>query len=175
MITIKLIREVYNQNGVFGTMHIKDNELQKDLVIQTVERPQLPKGWEKLTPTQRMNYCIPTGQYPMKWKFDVDLDLRFIIRGISTWQTMHFTGSNLSKTNVIKVGTQATSDGNVKGGVQVLKELSEYIKELMKFGFIPITPQYKFFTLEIINSPTYHEEEFREDELIVRSEDPVYL
>lgn len=169
MITIKLIREVYNQNGVFGTMHIKDNELQKDLVIKTVERPQLPKGWEKLTPTQRMNYCIPTGQYPMKWKFDVDLDLRFIIRGISTWQTMHFTGSNLSTTNVIKVGTQATSDGNVKGGVQVLKELSEYIKELMKFGFIPITPQYKFFTLEIVNSPTYHEEEFGEDELEIFS------
>ena len=163
MITIKLIREVYNQNGVFGTIHIKDTELQKDLVIKTVERPQLPKGWEKLTPTQRMMYCIPTGQYPMKWEFDVDLDVRFIIRGVSTWRTMHFTGSNLSKTNVIKVGTESTSDGIVKGGVQVLKELSDYIKALMHLGFIPVTPQYKFFTLEIINSPTYHEEENEEE------------
>lgn len=164
MITIKLIREVYNQNGVFGTIHIKDDEIQKDLVIQTVERPQLPKGWEKLTPTQRMKYCIPTGQYPMKWKFDVDLEIRFIIRGVSTWKTMYFSGSNLSTTNVIKVGTEATSDGIIKGGLQVLNELSDYLKELMKFGFIPMMPKYGFFVLEIENSPTYHEEEFGEEE-----------
>ena len=164
MITIKLIREVYNQNGLFGTIHIKDTELQKDLVIKTVERPQLPKGWEKLTPTQRMMYCVPTGQYPMKWEFDVDLDVRFIIRGVSTWRTMRFSSSNLSTTNVIKVGNEATSDGIVKGGLQVLKDLSEYLKELMKFGFIPMMPKYGFFILEIINSPTYHEEEFSEEE-----------
>lgn len=163
MIRIKLIREVYNQNGVFGTIHIKDTELQKDLVIKTVERPQLPKGWEKLTPTQRMMYCVPTGQYPMKWKFDVDLEIRFIIRGVSTWRTMLFSSSNLSTTNVIKVGFEATSDGIIKGGVQVLKELSDYIKELMRFGIIPITPQYGFFILEIENSPTYHEEGIEEE------------
>lgn len=163
MITIKLIREVYNQNGVFGTIHIKDTELQKDLVIKTVERPQLPKGWEKLTPTQRMMYCVPTGQYPMKWEFDVDLDVNFIIRGVSTWRTMRFSSSNLSTTNVIKVGNEATSDGIVKGGLQVLKDLSEYLKELMKFGFIPMMPKYGFFNLEIINSPTYHEEEIEEE------------
>ena len=165
MITIKLIREVYNQNGVFGTIHIKDDEIQKDIVIKTVERPQLPKGWEKLTPTQRMKYCIPTGQYPMKWKFDVDLDIRFVIRGVSTWKTMYFSDSNLSTTNVIKVGTEATSDGIIKGGLQALNELSDYLKELMKFGFIPMMPKYGFFVLEIENSPTYHEEEFGEEEL----------
>ena len=92
MITIKLIRESYNQNGVFGTMRIKDTDLQNDMVIRTVERIQVPEDWKKLSPTQRMKYCIPTGQYPMKWVFDVDLDLRFVIKGVSTWQTMHFTG-----------------------------------------------------------------------------------
>lgn len=175
MITIKLIREVYNQNGVFGTMHIKDTDLKKDMVIQTVERLQLPKGWEKLTPTQRMKYCVPTGQYPMKWKFDMDLDLRFVIRGISTWRTMYFSGSNSDLANYIKVGTESTNDGHVKGGAKVMEELSKYLGDLMKFGFIPMIPKYGFFNLEIENSPTYHEEDFREDEVVVRSEDPVYL
>ena len=78
-----------------------------------------------------------------------DLDLRFIIRGVSTWKMMHFTGSNLSATNVIKVGTESTSYGIVKGGLQVLKELNEYLRELMKFGFIPMMPKYGFFILEI--------------------------
>ena len=165
MITIKLIREVYNQNGVFGKMYIKDTTLQKDMVIPTIERPQLPKGWEKLTPTQRMRYCIPTGQYPMKWEFDVDLEVRFVIKGVSTWRTMYFTSSNMSQTNVIRVGTEATPDGIVRGGNFVIEEMSKYIKDLMHFGIIPMTPQYKFFTLEIVNSPTYHEEEFGEDEL----------
>lgn len=163
MITIKLIREVYNQNGVFGSMHIKDTDLQKDMVIQTVERIQVPEEWKKLSPTQRMKYCIPTGQYPMKWVFDVDLDLRFVIRGISTWQTMYFSGSNLNEANVIKVGTEATEDGRVKEGTKVIEELSEYIKELMNFGFIPMMPKYGFFVLEIENSPFYHEEDFSED------------
>ena len=45
----------------------------------------------------------------------------------------------------------------------------------MAFGFIPMIPKYGFFILEIENSPTYHEEEFREDEVVIRSEDPVYL
>ena len=169
MITIKLIREVYNQNGVFGTMHIKDNELQKDLVIQTVERPQLPKGWEKLTPTQRMKYCVPTGQYPMKWKFDVDLDLRFIIRGVSTWRTMYFSSSNANETNVIKIGNEVTTSGYVRGGNLMMKELSDYIKALMNIGSIPMMPKYGFFVLEIENSPSYHEEEFGEDELEIFS------
>lgn len=163
MITIKLIREVYNQNGVFGTMHIKDTDLQKDMVIKTVERPQLPEEWKKLTPTQRMKYCVPTGQYPMKWKFDMDLDLRFVIRGISTWQTMYFSGSNLNEANVIKVGTEATPDGRVKEGTQVIEELGEYIEELMNLGFIPMMPKYGFFVLEIETSPTYHEEDLSED------------
>lgn len=163
MITIKLIREVYNQNGVFGTMHIQDTDLQKDMVIKTVERPQLPEEWKKLTPTQRMKYCVPTGQYPMKWKFDMDLDLRFVIRGISTWQTMYFSGSNLNEANVIKVGTEATPDGRVKEGTQVIEDLSEYIKARMNLGFIPMMPKYGFFVLEIENSPTYHEEDFSED------------
>ena len=92
MITIKLIRESYNQNGVFGTMRIKDTDLQKDMVIKTVERIQVPEYWKKLSPTQRMKYCIPKGEYPMKWVFDMDLDLRFVIKGVSTWQTMYFTG-----------------------------------------------------------------------------------
>lgn len=169
MITIKLIREVYNQNGVFGKMYIKDTDLRMDMVIPTVERPQLPKGWEKLTPTQRMTYCIPTGQYPMKWEFDVDLEVKFVIKGVSTWRIMYFTSSNTSKTNVIKVGTAATSDGIVRGGDFVIKEMSKYIKNLMYFGIIPTTPQYKFFTLEIVNSPTYHEEEFSEDDLVIFS------
>lgn len=163
MITIKLIREVYNQNGVFGSMHIQDTDLQKDMVIKTVERPQLPEEWKKLTPTQRMKYCVPTGQYPMKWKFDMDLDLRFVIRGISTWQTMYFSGSNLNEANVIKVGTEATPDGRVKEGTQVIEDLSEYIKARMNLGFIPMMPKYGFFVLEIENSPTYHEEDFSED------------
>lgn len=163
MITIKLIREVYNQNGVFGTMRIKDTDLQKDMVIKTVERIQVPEYWKKLSPTQRMKYCIPTGQYPMKWKFDMDLDLRFVIKGVLTWQTMHFTGSNLNEPNVIKVGTEATPDGRVKGGTQVIEDLSEYLKVRMNLGFIPMMPKYGFFTLEIENSPTYHEEDFSED------------
>lgn len=175
MITIKLIRESYNQNGVFGTMRIKDNDLQKDMVVQTVERIQVPEEWKKLSPTQRMKYCIPTGQYPMKWVFDMDLDLSFVIKGVSTWQTMHFTGSNSDLANFIKVGTESTNDGQVKGGAKVMEELSKYLGDLMKFGFIPMTPKYGFFTLEIGNSPTYHEEDFREDEVVVRSEDPVYL
>ena len=95
--------------------------------------------------------------------FLFDLDLRFVIRGISTWQTMYFSSSNLKESNVIKVGTEATSDGIVRGGTQVIKELSEYIRGLMDFGFIPMMPKYGFFTLEIINSPTYHEEEFIND------------
>ena len=163
MITIKLIREVYNQNGVFGTMRIQDTDLQKDMVIKTVERPQLPEEWKKLTPTQRMKYCVPTGQYPMKWKFDMDLDLRFVIRGISTWQTMYLSGSNLNEANVIKVGTEATPDGRVKEGTKVIEDLSEYIKARMNLGFIPMMPKYGFFVLEIENSPTYHEEDFSED------------
>jgi len=166
MITIKLIREVYNQNGVFGTMRIKDTDLQKDMVIRTVERIQVPEDWKKLSPTQRMKYCIPTGQYPMKWVFDVDLDLRFVIKGVSTWQTMHFTGSNLNVANVIKVGTEATTDGYVKEGTRVMEELSEYLQALMNFGFIPMTPKYGFFTLEIENSPTYHEESVIEDAVV---------
>ena len=170
MITIKLIRESYNQNGVFGTMRIKDTDLQKDMVIRTVERIQVPEDWKKLSPTQRMKYCIPTGQYPMKWVFDVDLDLRFVIKGVSTWQTMHFTGSNLNVANVIKVGTEATTDGYVKEGTRVMEELSEYLQALMNFGFIPMTPKYGFFTLEIENS-----EDFSEDTVVVRSEAPVYL
>ncbi len=169
MITIKLIREVYNQNGVFGSMHIKDTDLQKDMVIQTVERIQVPEEWKKLSPTQRMKYCIPTGQYPMKWVFDVDLDLRFVIRGISTWQTMYFSGSNLNEANVIKVGTEVTTDGHVRGGTQVMGELSEYIQALMNFGFIPMTPKYGFFILEIENSPTYHEESVIEDAVVGQS------
>ena len=56
-----------------------------------------------------------------------------------------------------------------------MEELSKYLGDLMKFGFIPMTPKYGFFTLKIENSPTYHEDEFREDEVVVRSEDPVYL
>lgn len=175
MITIKLIRESYNQNGVFGTMRINDNDLQKYMVIQTVERIQVPEEWKKLSPTQRMKYCIPTGEYPMKWVFDMDLDLSFVIKGVSTWQTMHFTGSNSDLANYIKVGTESTNDGHVKGGAKVMEELSKYLGDLMKFGFIPMTPKYGFFTLEIENSPTYHEEDFREDEVVVRSEDPVYL
>lgn len=163
MITIKLIREVYNQNGVFGTMRIKDTDLQKDMVIRTVERLQLPEEWKKLTPTQRMKYCVPTGRYPMKWKFDMDLDLRFVIRGISTWQTMYFSGSNLNEANVIKVGTEATEDGRVKEGTQVIEDLSEYLKARMNLGFMPMMPKYGFFILEIENSPTYHEEDFSED------------
>lgn len=107
--------------------------------------------------------------------FLFDLDLRFVIRGISTWQMMYFSSSNLNTPNVIKVGTQATTDGHVRYGAQVTKELSEYIRLLMAFGFIPMMPKYGFFTLEIVNSPTYHEEEFREDEVVIRSEDPVYL
>lgn len=95
--------------------------------------------------------------------FLFDLDLRFVIRGISTWQTMYFSSSNLKESNVIKVGTEATSDGIVRGGTQVIKELSEYIRGLMDFGFIPMMPKYGFFTLEITNSPTYHEEEFIDD------------
>ena len=166
MITIKLIRESYNQNGVFGTMRIKDTDLQKDMVIRTVERIQVPEDWKKLSPTQRMKYCIPTGQYPMKWVFDVDLDLRFVIKGVSTWQTMHFTGSNLNVANVIKVGTEATTDGYVKEGTRVMEELSEYLQALMDFGFIPMTPKYGFFTLEIENSPTYHEESVIEDAVV---------
>ncbi|MBR6974973.1 MAG: hypothetical protein Q4D25_10625 [Bacteroidales bacterium] len=166
MITIKLIRESYNQNGVFGTMRIKDTDLQKDMVIRTVERIQVPEDWKKLSPTQRMKYCIPTGQYPMKWVFDVDLDLRFVIKGVSTWQTMHFTGSNLNVANVIKVGTEATTDGYVKEGTRVMEELSEYLQALMNFGFIPMTPKYGFFTLEIENSPTYHEESVIEDAVV---------
>ena len=98
-----------------------------------------------------------------------DLDLRFVIRGISTWQTMYFSSSNLKESNVIKVGTEATSDGIVRGGTQALNELSDYLKELMKFGFIPMMPKYGFFVLEIVNSPTYHEEEFGEDELEIFS------
>lgn len=163
MITIKLIREVYNQNGVFGMMHIQDTDLQKDMVIKTVERIQVPEEWKKLSPTQRMKYCIPTGEYPMKWAFDMDLDLRFVIKGVSTWQTMHFTGSNLNEANVIKVGTEATPDGRVKEGTQVIEDLSEYIKARMNLGFIPMMPKYGFFVLEIENSPTYHEEDFSED------------
>ena len=166
MITIKLIRDVYNQNGVFGTMHIKDTDLQKDMVIKTVERIQVPEYWKKLSPTQRMKYCIPTGEYPMKWVFDMDLDLRFVIKGVSTWQTMHFTGSNLNVANVIKVGTEATTDGYVKEGTRVMEELSEYLQALMNFGFIPMTPKYGFFTLEIENSPTYHEESVIEDAVV---------
>lgn len=166
MITIKLIRESYNQNGVFGTMRIKDTDLQKDMVIRTVERIQVPEDWKKLSPTQRMKYCIPTGQYPMKWVFDVDLDLRFVIKGVSTWQTMHFTDSNLNVANVIKVGTEATTDGYVKEGTRVMEELSEYLQALMNFGFIPMTPKYGFFTLEIENSPTYHEESVIEDAVV---------
>ena len=166
MITIKLIRESYNQNGVFGTMRIKDTDLQNDMVIRTVERIQVPEDWKKLSPTQRMKYCIPTGQYPMKWVFDVDLDLRFVIKGVSTWQTMHFTGSNLNVANVIKVGTEATTDGYVKEGTRVMEELSEYLQALMNFGFIPMTPKYGFFTLEIENSPTYHEESVIEDAVV---------
>lgn len=166
MITIKLIRESYNQNGVFGSMRIKDTDLQKDMVIRTVERIQVPEDWKKLSPTQRMKYCIPTGQYPMKWVFDVDLDLRFVIKGVSTWQTMHFTGSNLNVANVIKVGTEATTDGYVKEGTRVMEELSEYLQALMNFGFIPMTPKYGFFTLEIENSPTYHEESVIEDAVV---------
>ena len=46
---------------------------------------------------------------------------------------------------------------------KVTKELSEYIRGLMNLGFIPMMPKYGFFTLEIKNSPTYHEEEFREE------------
>jgi len=166
MITIKLIRESYNQNGVFGTMRIKDTDLQKDMVIRTVERIQVPEDWKKLSPTQRMKYCIPTGEYPMKWVFDMDLDLRFVIKGVSTWQTMHFTGSNLNVANVIKVGTEATTDGYVKEGTRVMEELSEYLQALMNFGFIPMTPKYGFFTLEIENSPTYHEESVIEDAVV---------
>jgi hypothetical protein len=166
MITIKLIRESYNQNGVFGTMRIKDADLQKDMVIRTVERIQVPEDWKKLSPTQRMKYCIPTGEYPMKWVFDMDLDLRFVIKGVSTWQTMHFTGSNLNVANVIKVGTEATTDGYVKEGTRVMEELSEYLQALMNFGFIPMTPKYGFFTLEIENSPTYHEESVIEDAVV---------
>lgn len=174
MITIKLIREVYNQNGVFGSMHIKDTDLQKDMVIKTVERIQVPEYWKKLSPTQRMKYCIPTGEYPMKWVFDMDLDLRFIIKGVSTWQTMYFTGSNSDLANYIKVGKEYAADGRISGGTDVMQELSEYIQALMNFGFIPMTPKYGFFTLAIENSPTYHEEDIREDEVVVRSEEPVF-
>ena len=56
-----------------------------------------------------------------------------------------------------------------------MEELSEYLQALMNFGFIPMTPKYGFFTLEIENSPTYHEEDFSEDTVVVRSEAPVYL
>ena len=62
---------------------------------------------------------------------------------------MYFSSSNLKESNVIKVGTEATSDGIVRGGTQVIKELSEYIRGLMDFGFIPMMPKYGFFTLEI--------------------------
>ena len=157
---IQLTREVYNKYGVFGLLHIKDTDLERDLMLRTVERPQVPEDWKKLTPTQRMRYCIPEGEYPMKWSFDDDLNLRFVIRGISTWQTMHFSGSNLTEANVIKVGTEATSDGYVKEGDWVMAEFSEYIKELMACGLIPTSPKYGFFTLEIENSPTYREDDY---------------
>ena len=103
--------------------------------------------------------------------FLFDLDPWFVIRGISTWQMMYFSSSNLNTPNVIKVGTQATTDGHVKEGAKVMEELGKYIEELINFGIIPTKPKYGFFTLEIENSPTYHEEEFREDELKVRSSD----
>ena len=73
-----------------------------------------------------------------------DLDLRFVVRGISTWQMMYFSSSNLNTPNVIKVGTQATTDGHVRCGAQVTKELSEYIGDLMNFGFIPMIPKIWF-------------------------------
>lgn len=151
-----LTRKVHNSKGVFGELEIRRG---REMYV-TVERPQVPDKWEKMTATQRMRYCIPVGQYKVRYRYDANLNSAFEIRGISTWQFMQFSGSNQSQPNTIRVGVEATGDGNVKRGDEVMEALSGWIEELMNMGFIPTKPQYGFFQLVVKNAPDYHEGEY---------------
>lgn len=159
---LSLTRNFYNNAGVFGTLKILDTKQRIPCTdeFKTVERPQVPKGWEKMTSTQRMRFCIPVGDYQVSYEYDTDLNLQFVIRGVSTWRTMHFVGDNVPAVNTIKVGTEYNDDGYIKGGDVVMREMSELIEEMMENGQIPTKPKYGFFHLVILQAPDYHEGEY---------------
>lgn len=159
---LTLTRNVHNSKGVFGALTILDTKQRIPCTERyvTIERPQVPEGWEKLTSTQRMRYCIPKGDYKVSYEYDSDLNLRFVIKGVSTWRTMHFTGDNMPMVNTIKIGTECTGDGYIKGGEAAMAEMSELIESMMEGGQIPTKPKFGFFYLVIQQSPDYHEGEF---------------
>lgn len=156
MITLILTRKVRNENGVFGELSFKYGHMLYRYI--TVERVQCPKNWEKLTATQRIKYCIPAGTYGVKYEWDENLNLRFNIRGVSSWRNMHFTGSNDKLSNTIKIGTEATEDGYIRNGDEVLQEISDVLDEMMFSDVIPQLPAYGFFEISIRESFDYHEE-----------------
>lgn len=157
MFKLKITREVYNEKGVFGKLTIEKPDGFVE-VFTTVERKQCPDNWIKLTPTQRIRYCIPSGIYSVKYMYDRSMEPYFYIQGVSTWKPVLFTESNENKANTIKVGYTATPDGDVRG--TAMRDLSKILKEYMMYGFIPYTPKYGLFSLNIMNSPDYHEGDF---------------
>lgn len=155
MITLILTRKVRNEHGVFGELLFKKGQGVYRYV--TVERVQCPKNWEKLTATQRIKYCIPAGTYGVKYEWDENLNLRFNIKGVSSWRNMHFTGSNQQLANTIKIGMEATEDGYIRYGDEVLQEISDILDELLLSDVIPMQPAYGYFEIIIRESDDYHE------------------
>lgn len=155
MITLVLTRKVHNEYGVFGELTFRKGQSLYQYV--TVERVQCPENWLKLTATQRVQYCIPAGLYGVKYEYDENLNLRFNIKGMSSWRNMHFTGSNQKLANTIKIGTEATDDGYIRNGDEVLMEISEIIEEFVNSDMVPVMPAYGYFEIWIREASDYHE------------------
>lgn len=162
MYKLTITRKVYNGHGVFGELTVPSCEGLTQSYT-TVEREQVPEDWRKLTPTQRLRYCMPCGAYSVKYMFDGDLKPYFYIQGQSSWKPMFFTGNNEKKANTIRVGTDASPDGSIIGGKEVMADLSDLLQEYMTYGFIPYTPRYGLFVLEIVEADDYHEGDFASD------------
>lgn len=158
MITLVLTRKVHNDNGVFGELLFRKGQSLYQYV--TVERLQCPERWQKLTATQRVKYCIPAGTYGVKYEWDENLNLRFVIKGVSSWRNMRFTGSNQQLANTIKIGSEATEDGYIRNGEEVLMELSDIIDELINEDVLPMMPAYGYIEIFIREASDYHEGDY---------------
>lgn len=154
MVKFTLTRMFYNDKGVFGELSCRNTGFH----CATVERLQVPENWQKMTPTQKVKHCIPKGEYPMKYKFDENINLVFVIKGINSWRNSHFVPDRIRGINEIAVGKEWVPDGKVTEGEKAMELISKYLQTLYEDGLIPSAPKYGHFTLEIVEAPDYHEE-----------------
>jgi len=162
MIKFELTRKVHNEHGVFGELRCEEAGIR----CATVERLQVPVDWKSLTATQRQRYCIPACVYSMKYESNTDLSFGLLIKGTSTWSRMRFSNNNRQEPNTIKVGVTATADGRVVKGDCVLKQIDNFLHNLLIGGRIPACPVYGYIELSIRYDDDYHEGDYEPYDLL---------